>query len=133
MTNTTQRIRALNDELRQHLLGGSAVITTGVAALGVEFVNRIVQTIALFDDFHHGNDPHQEHDFGAFKQLSRLLGSNMRDRFRELLRRSSNRDGKTRHRWACALENARKEKVKPKQLRRWLARGKGLSGRAIHA
>ena len=67
MTDTTPRIRALNDELRQHLLGGSAVITNGVAALGVEFVNRMVQTIAIFDDFHHDNDPHQEHDFGAFE------------------------------------------------------------------
>jgi hypothetical protein len=67
MTSTTDRIRTLNDELRQHLLGGSAVITAGVAALGVDFVNRIVHTIAIFDDFHHGNDPHQEHDFGAFE------------------------------------------------------------------
>jgi hypothetical protein len=64
---TTDRIRELNDELRQHLLGGSAVITPGVAALGNEFVQRIVTTIAVFDDFHHANDPHQEHDFGAFE------------------------------------------------------------------
>ena len=35
MTATqTDRIRALNDDLRQHLIGGSAVITPGVAALG---------------------------------------------------------------------------------------------------
>ena len=26
MTNQTQRIRALNDDLRQHLIGGGAVI-----------------------------------------------------------------------------------------------------------
>jgi hypothetical protein len=67
MTTTTDRIRTLNDELRQHLLGGLAVITPGVAALGAVFVERIVKTIAVFDDFHHGNDPHQEHDFGAFE------------------------------------------------------------------
>ena len=67
MTTTTDRIRTLNDELRQHLLGGMAVITPGVAALGSAFVERIVKTIAVFDDFHHANDPHQEHDFGAFK------------------------------------------------------------------
>ena len=29
-----RKIRALNDELRQHLLGGGAVITPGIAALG---------------------------------------------------------------------------------------------------
>jgi hypothetical protein len=67
MNSKTVRIRALNDELRQHLLGGSAVITPGVAALGREAVERIVKSIAVFDDFCHANDPHQEHDFGAFE------------------------------------------------------------------
>ena len=43
MTNQTQRIRALNDDLRKHLIGGGAVITPGVAALGQEAVDRIVQ------------------------------------------------------------------------------------------
>ena len=37
----TERIRALNDELRQYLLGGLAVITPGVAALGQQAVERI--------------------------------------------------------------------------------------------
>jgi hypothetical protein len=36
MNTKTARIRALNDELRQHLTGGMAVITPGVAALGSE-------------------------------------------------------------------------------------------------
>ena len=35
MDTKTARIRALNDELRQHITGGMAVITLGVAALGV--------------------------------------------------------------------------------------------------
>jgi len=39
--NNTQRIRALNDELRQHLLGSFAVMTPGVAALGQQAVQRI--------------------------------------------------------------------------------------------
>ena len=67
MDRTTQRVRALNDELRQHLLGGLAVMTPGVAALGPEAVDRIVKTIAIFDDFCHANDPHEEHDFGSFE------------------------------------------------------------------
>jgi Protein of unknown function (DUF3768) len=67
MTTKTDRIRELNDELRQHLLGGNAVITTGIAALGEEFVARLVKTIAVFDDFCHANDPHEEHDFGSFE------------------------------------------------------------------
>lgn len=64
--SNTDRIRALNDELRQHLLGGGAVMTPGIAALGPTVVERIVHTIATFDDFCHANDPYQEHDFGAF-------------------------------------------------------------------
>jgi Protein of unknown function (DUF3768) len=66
MDSKTARIRALNDQLRQHLTGGMAVITPGVAALGAEAVARIVKTVAVFDDFCHANDPHEEHDFGAF-------------------------------------------------------------------
>ena len=66
MATKTARIRALNDQLRQHLTGGMAVITPGVAVLGPEAVERIVKTIAVFDDFCHANDPHEEHDFGAF-------------------------------------------------------------------
>jgi hypothetical protein len=62
----TERIRALNDDLRQYLLGGLAVITPGVAALGQQAVDRIVKTIVVYDDFCHANDPHEEHDFGSF-------------------------------------------------------------------
>ncbi len=67
MTTSTNQIQKLNDQLRKNLSTGIAIITTGVAALGTEAVNRIVQTIAVFDDFHHANDPHQEHDFGVFE------------------------------------------------------------------
>jgi hypothetical protein len=66
MEPKTARIRALNDELRRRLVGGMAVITPGVAALGQEAVARIIKTIEVYDDFCHANDPHEEHDFGAF-------------------------------------------------------------------
>jgi Protein of unknown function (DUF3768) len=66
MDTKTARIRALNDELRQNFAGGIAVMTPGIAALGAEAVARIVKTIRVFDDFCHANDPHEEHDFGAF-------------------------------------------------------------------
>jgi Protein of unknown function (DUF3768) len=66
MDTKTSRIRALNDELRHTFTGGMAVMTPGIAALGQEAVDRIVKTIAVFDDFCHANDPHQEHDFGSF-------------------------------------------------------------------
>jgi hypothetical protein len=64
---TTDRIRALNDELRRNLSGGRALITPGIAALGDDFVGRLVKTIAVFDDFCHANDPYEEHDFGSFE------------------------------------------------------------------
>ena len=67
MDTRTSRIRALNDELRHTFTGGMAVMTPGIAALGQEAVERIVKTIAVFDDFCHANDPHEEHDFGSFE------------------------------------------------------------------
>jgi hypothetical protein len=67
MDAKTERIRDLNDELRRTLIDGTAVMTPGIAALGAEAVERIVKTIAVFDDFCHANDPHQEHDFGSFE------------------------------------------------------------------
>lgn len=66
MSTDTDRIRTLNDELRRNLLGGKAVMTPGIAALGADAIQRLVQTIAVFDDFCTANDPHGEHDFGAF-------------------------------------------------------------------
>lgn len=66
MSPDTDRIRMRNDDLRQHLIGGGAVMTAGIAALGPEAVSRLVQTVGIFDDFCTANDPYGEHDFGAF-------------------------------------------------------------------
>jgi ABC-type nitrate/sulfonate/bicarbonate transport system substrate-binding protein len=73
MDTKTARIRALNDQLRQNFAEGIAVMTPGVAALGPEAVERIVKTIAVFDDFCHANDPHEEHDFGAFEADGHMI------------------------------------------------------------
>jgi hypothetical protein len=67
MTTKTEAIRTLDDELRQNLTTGTALMTAGVAALGAEAVARIVKTIAVYDDFCHANDPYEEHDFGSFE------------------------------------------------------------------
>jgi hypothetical protein len=67
MTTKLEAIRTLNDELRQNLTVGTAFITAGVAALGIDAVARIVKTIAVYDDFCHANDPYEEHDFGSFE------------------------------------------------------------------
>ena len=66
MDAKAERIRTLNGELRHTLTGGIAVMTPGVAALGLDAVERIFGTITVFDDFCHANDPHEEHDFGSF-------------------------------------------------------------------
>lgn len=73
MNRAAPIIRQLNDLLRLDLGLGHAVITAGVAALGPEAVERIIKTVALFDDFHHANDPHQEHDVGAFDADGHLI------------------------------------------------------------
>jgi hypothetical protein len=67
MEAKTDKIRELNDQLRQNFADGIAVMTPGIAALGPEAVARIVKTIAVFDDFCHANDPREEHDFGCFE------------------------------------------------------------------
>lgn len=66
MSIDTDRIRMLNDNLRKTLTGGAAVMTPGIAALGADAVERLIQTIATFNNFCSANDPHGEHDFGAF-------------------------------------------------------------------
>jgi hypothetical protein len=67
MSTDTDRIRALNDELRKTLEGGKAFMTPGIAALGPKAVQRLVQVLVTFDDFCIANDPHGEHDFGMFE------------------------------------------------------------------
>jgi hypothetical protein len=73
MTDKTRVIRELNDELRQNFSTGTALITTGVAALGADAITRIAKTIAVYDDFCHANDPYEEHDFGVFEVDGRTL------------------------------------------------------------
>jgi hypothetical protein len=67
---SAERIRALNDEFRANLRtgGGRILITAGVRALlGMEKIGAIIHAVSIFDDFTEDNDPHGEHDFGAFE------------------------------------------------------------------
>lgn len=75
MSAQTEAIRTLNDELRRHLSRNSALvfITPGVAALGADAVARIARTVAVYDDFCHENDPHEEHDFGSFEASGHMI------------------------------------------------------------
>lgn len=63
-----KRIQRLNTALRQgqgdHI---TIVITASLKAKDTEFLLRVQQSVASFDQFNHDNDPHGEHDFGAFE------------------------------------------------------------------
>lgn len=63
-----EKIAALNDALRKDLFGGfgRVVCTSGVNAKGATFVTRALTAVKAFDTFTGDNDPHGEHDFGAF-------------------------------------------------------------------
>ena len=58
------KVRALNDAFRQSLMGGRVVATRGRLAL--PDLPTIVRRVQEHSDFDEGNDPHLEHDFGAF-------------------------------------------------------------------
>jgi hypothetical protein len=58
---------ALNDRFRSTLVGGTVLITCGVAALGPEAQTRILAAVQAFDAFTPDNDPWGEHDFGALE------------------------------------------------------------------
>lgn len=66
MSEDTDCLRALNDEFRRKLPKGHTFMTPGIAAWGEEAVARLIQTLRTYDDFCRENDPHEEHDFGAF-------------------------------------------------------------------
>jgi hypothetical protein len=58
--------RTSTDTIGARLALGDLVITRGVAAQGCQFVSRAVEAVRTFADFTPDNDPHGEHDFGAF-------------------------------------------------------------------
>ena len=67
MTTKTERIRALNDLLRTQGLGGSIVVTRGIAALPPANQVGIMQAVQTFTAFNKANDPYGEHDFASLE------------------------------------------------------------------
>ena len=61
-SDTTARIRALNDALRRSGHGGRIMMTSGIEALGPGGVARVMAAVAAFDAFAGDNDPYGEHD-----------------------------------------------------------------------
>lgn len=66
---TRDRIRELNDAFRKSFdpAKGKAVLTAGVASLPSDVHAMAIRKVATFDTFDEDNDPHGEHDFGAFE------------------------------------------------------------------
>lgn len=58
----TERIAALNDQLRRDHSYGKVVITRGIQALGHQAIMGVLAAVAAFSDFTPDNDPYAEHD-----------------------------------------------------------------------
>jgi hypothetical protein len=69
MTNSiTRRIADLNDLCRTAMgVAGKVYQTQGIAALPLADQSAIREKVENFDCFTEDNDPHGEHDFGAFE------------------------------------------------------------------
>jgi hypothetical protein len=65
------RIKGLNDAFRKSMTGGQVLITAGVDALPSDVKAMVIRRVATFNDFTEDNDPHGEHDFGAFELAGR--------------------------------------------------------------
>lgn len=57
-------IRELNDDFRRTFVGGTVLITPGVAALSVADRAELLAAVRAYDLFEYENDPHGEHDLG---------------------------------------------------------------------
>jgi hypothetical protein len=65
---TTQRIAELNDLCRKAMgVAGGVFQTQGIDALPQPVQSAIREKVERFDSFAEDNDPHGEHDFGAFE------------------------------------------------------------------
>jgi hypothetical protein len=68
--NINTRVRELNDFFRRDILNrdlGTLILTAGVAAFKDEIIATIIREVQTFEDFNEINDPHSEHESGAFE------------------------------------------------------------------
>ena len=70
------KIRELNDAFRKSLQpdeNNRAIVTQGIQDQGEKFMYPVFDRVRAFDDFSPDNDPHGEHDFGAFEYLGQKI------------------------------------------------------------
>ncbi len=65
MSDSTSKARELNDRLRSTFVGGSVLLSNGVASLDDDAKRRLLAAVRTFEAFSPDNDPYGEHDFGA--------------------------------------------------------------------
>jgi hypothetical protein len=74
MIDATLEIRRLNDSFRRSPSGGGKrLMTAGIAALPPQDQAAILAKVMAFEAFTEDNDPHGEHDFGAFDHAGRRI------------------------------------------------------------
>ena len=66
-TDNTARIRSLNDTFRRTFLGGKVMLTSGIRDHARDNLSYLLMEVRQFSAFDVKNDPHDEHDFGAFE------------------------------------------------------------------
>jgi hypothetical protein len=71
----------------------------------------------------------RQHRVGG-QRVSLTLDPKRIGAIQKLIKNSSNRDRRTRSRWAAAVHAAHRAGIDPAELPRWLAEGGGISGRA---
>jgi hypothetical protein len=64
-SDSSARIRALNDAFRRSFVGGAVVLTAGVAAIPAVQRRSLLRLVRDFEAFDEDNDPHREHDLGV--------------------------------------------------------------------
>lgn len=62
-----ERIKVLNDQFRTTFIGGTIILTRGIADLPEDERLQILADVQSFDRFTADNDPHGEHDFGSLE------------------------------------------------------------------
>jgi Protein of unknown function (DUF3768) len=74
MIDSTSRIAELNDLCRKAMgVAGRVFRTQGITALPPLVQSAIREKVELFDSFTEDNDPHGEHDFGAFEHAGQRI------------------------------------------------------------
>lgn len=73
MNAQTETIRKLNDAARKGTAPMVRVFTPGVNALDRYTRSLLLARIRNFNEFHSGNDPHGEHDFGSVEYEGRKV------------------------------------------------------------